>query len=101
MSEKRPSFACRHCGHQTNFGVLCVTCSSAESHLNRTISRVHKEDVINTMVEAQRLADRVVDLAITWHESEMGDCLDEAEALENAIDELLEFRRKMPIVKYR
>ena len=68
---------------------------------NRTLNRAHKERIINTMVEAQRLADAVVEAAIDWHKSDMPECMDKAEALSSAIDSLIEFRRKMPIVKER
>lgn len=51
--------------------------------------------------ESQRLADAVVDAAIDWHKSDMDESMDAAQALEDAIEALLEFRRKMPIVKSR
>lgn len=52
-------------------------------------------------VEAQRLADAVIDAAIDWHESDMDESMNAAQTLEDAIEALLEFRRKMPIVKSR
>lgn len=66
-------------------------------------NRIVKEEyeIINTMAKAQRLADAVVVAAISWHKSETEDCMDEAQTLEDAIEELLAFRRKMPIVKFR
>lgn len=67
----------------------------------RVINRVQKESIINTAVEAQRLADAVVEAAIDWHKSDMDGSMDAAQTLEDAIDALLEFRRKMPIVKSR
>lgn len=92
----------RYCSiHKLDFLVQCDACAASRDRKRRLTNLLYKEDIINTMVEAQRLADRVVDLAIAWHESDIGDCLDEAEALGTAIDELLEFRRKMLIVKDR
>lgn len=55
----------------------------------------------DTTVEAQRLADCVVDAAIKWHQSDIEGCIDEAQALEDAIEKLLEFRRKMPNERLR
>jgi hypothetical protein len=60
-----------------------------------------EEKIINTMVEAQRLTDAVVDAAIDWHKSDMDESMDAAQTLEDAIEALIEFRRKMPIVKQR
>lgn len=57
--------------------------------------------IINTMVEAQRLADNVIEAAIDWHKSDMDESMDAAQTLEDAIEALTEFRRKMPIVKMR
>jgi hypothetical protein len=59
------------------------------------------ESVVSTMVEAQRLADAVIDAAINWHKSDMEESMDAAQVLEDAIEALIEFRRKMPIVKNR
>ena len=72
-----------------------------DSDPSRHVFNQEERKILNSMVEAQRLADRVVDLAVAWRKSDIGDCLDQAEALENAIDELLAFRRKTPIVKSR
>lgn len=59
-------------------------------------NRISREEtkIANATAEAQRLADCVVDAAIDWHKSD-------AQVLEDAIEELLEFRRKMSIVKPR
>lgn len=49
--------------------------------------------------EHQRLVEMVVESAIDWHKSDMDESMDAAQTLEDAIEALLEFRRKMPIVK--
>lgn len=72
----------------------CDACAAASD-------RAYKESIINTAVEAQRLADAVVEAAIDWHRSDMDESMDAAQTLEDAIEALLEFRRKMPIVKSR
>lgn len=79
--------------------------TNSESTLAR-FNRIGKEEteIVNAMVEAQRLADCVVDAAIEWHTSgidNMDQCFDKAGILGAAIDELIEFRRTMPIVKNR
>lgn len=51
--------------------------------------------------EHQRLVEMVVESAIDWHKSDMDESMDAAQTLEDAIEALLEFRRKMPIVKHR
>lgn len=89
-----PTRKCQACGHPTVSIPYCVTCS------------VTMKDAapISAMREAQRLADCVVDAAIEWHTSgidNMEQCFDKAGILGAAIDELIDFRRKMPIVKNR
>lgn len=73
-----------------------------ENQIARANRIVREEtEIVNTMVEAQRLADTVVEAAINWHKSDMDESMDAAQALEDAIEALIEFRRKMPIVKSR
>lgn len=98
----------RYCRiHNLEYFAQCDACAARDKDLdgaarfNRTLNRAHKEDVINAMVKAQRLADAVVEAAIDWHKSDMDESMDAAQTLEDAIEELLEFRRKMPIVKSR
>lgn len=94
-----------NCGHPTVTGLLCVTCrATADSAVAMNTGRgglVPTVRDLYLMGESQRLADAVVDAAIDWHKSDMDESMDAAQTLEDAIEALLEFRRKMPIVKER
>lgn len=76
--------------------LMCPWCAAVS-----VVRSEDKTEILNTMVEAQRLADAVVDAAIDWHKSGTEESMDAAQTLEDAIEELLEFRRKMPVVKSR
>lgn len=84
---------------------VCIACELGQHQVcevNRnTLCACDHREIINASIEAQRLADVVVDAAIKWHLSDMKQCMDKAEVLEKAVDKLLEFRRTMPIVKLR
>ena len=91
------AFTCQGCGHLTIYGPLCVTCSAT----NEVAVYKRAREASVAMVEAQRLADVVVEAAINWHKSDMDESMDAAQTLEDAIEALIEFRRKMSIVKSR
>lgn len=98
----------RYCSiHRLDYVAQCDACAASRDRKNRfkwqsdPSNPVFDQSIINTMVEAQRLADAVVDAAIDWHKSDMEESMDAAQTLEDAIEALLEFRRKMPIVKDR
>lgn len=98
----------RYCSiHRLDYFVQCDACVASLDRKNQfkwqtdPSNSVFEQGVINTMVEAQRLVDAVIDAAIDWHKSDMDESMDAAQTLEDAIGALLEFRRKMPIAKPR
>lgn len=80
--------------------------TSGKEVINQFIERTLRAHLmmraeVDYILESRRFADAVVDAAIEWHESDMEGSMDAAQKLEDAIEALTEFRRKVSIVKPR
>jgi hypothetical protein len=61
------------------------------------LKQLAKAGVFNADRTEQRLVDSIVEAAINWHTSSVEDCMSYADILENAIDDLIEFRRQVKV----